>query len=64
MDSFRTSSRPSNGSDSPSAPVRRRRRWGKRLLARLRGRWLLQAAAVLLFAVILGLLAALFLDRL
>jgi len=65
MKSFRIPSTPTNGSDYRPAPARRRRRgWGRLVLALLRGPWLLQAAALLLFALILGVLAALFLDRL
>lgn len=65
MDSFGIRSGPGNGANHPLDPRRRRRRrsWGERLLARLRDRWLLQTAAVLLGAVILGLLAVLLLDR-
>jgi hypothetical protein len=49
----------------PSPPLRRRRRGrAKRLLAKLRGPWLLQTAGVLLFAVLLGLAVVLLLDRL
>jgi len=66
MDSFEIPPGPADGPDQPLGRERRRRRrgWGARLLARLRERWLLQAAAVLLGAVVLGLLVVLLLDRL
>ncbi len=65
MESFRTPPAGPNRSDDAFPPPRRRRRrrWARRLLARLRGPWLLQSAAVLLFAILLGLLAVLLLDR-
>ncbi|HXZ27701.1 MAG TPA: hypothetical protein VEG08_06840, partial [Terriglobales bacterium] len=57
---------PTNASDqSPGGEWRRRRRgWGGRLLARLRGPWLLPAAGIILFGVLVGLMTVFLLDRL